>query len=438
MKRSAVTLATFGVLAVCAMPSVASAADQGTVRFLHAAPGAPAVDVWVNGSKAVSRLGRGKVTSYLDLNAGSYNYAVRVAGTPKRPNNIVLSGKVRISTDKVATVAVTDRVANANLKVRLIPDASERPFGAAKVRVVHLSADTPAVDVVVQGAGKVVSKLRFPRATPYLTLPEGKYTFFVRPAGTSINAITLRNVEVKAGGNYTAWAIGALTPRRGEFKLRGAVTADVLPTRYDRTQIRVLHASPGAPNVDVYVNGANAVPNLAFGSAAPDDGTYLKLPSGDAAIAIRPAGAAATSTPVFSATLNLPAQATVTAAARGQLSNNTFTVAPYVDDVSPTGGQARVTVAHLSPNTPAVDVYANAADTSGAPAVSALAFPNASSSLLVPAATYTFGVTVSGTKTVALPVGPAALPADSATTVYAIGLLGGTPALSAKALTTKL
>jgi Domain of unknown function (DUF4397) len=438
MKRSAVTLVAFGALAVAAMPSVASAADQGTVRFLHAAPGAPAVDIYVNGNKAVSRLGRGKVTQYLDLAAGTYRYAIRAAGAPKRPNNIVLSGSVKVGTDKVATVAVTDRVAGPKLKVRLLSDAAERPFGAGKVRVVHYSADTPAVDVVVKGAGKVVSKLRFPNATPYLTLPEGTYTFFVRPAGTSVNAITLRNVKVEAGNNYTAWAIGALKPSHGEFGLRGAVTKDTLPARYDRTQIRVLHASPGAPNVDVYVNGAKAIPNLPFGIAAPDDGTYLKLPSGNAAVAIRPAGADPASAPVFAADLTLPPQATVTAAARGQLSNNTFTVSPYVDDVSPTSGKARVTVTHLSPNTPAVDVYANATDTSGTPAVSALPFPNASASLLVPAATYTFGVTVSGSKTVALPVGPAALPADSATTVYAIGLLGGTPALAAKALTTKL
>lgn len=438
MKRRALPLVAVGALAVAAAPSMAAAADQGSVRFLHAAPGAPAVDIYVNGDKAVTRLERGKLTRYLDLDAGVYRYAIRPAGAPKRAATIVLSGQLRVSADKVATVAVTDRVAGPKLKVRVIRDAAERPFGAAKVRVVHLSADTPAVDVVVKGAGKVVSRLRFPNQSPYLTLPEGTYTFFVRPAGTAINAITLRNVKVKAGNNYTAWAIGALTRRHGEFGLRGAVTEDRLPTRYDRTQLRVLHASPGAPNVDVYVNGAKAIPNLPFGSAAPDDGSYLKLPSGTATVAIRATGALPSSAPVFSADLTLPPQATVTAAARGQLSGNTFTVSPYVDDVSPTAGKARVTVVHLSPNTPAVDVYANAGNTSGSPALSALAYPNASSSLLVPAATYTFGVTVSGSKAVALPVGPAALPVNSASVVYAIGLLGGSPTLSAKLLTTKL
>lgn len=443
MRRFFVLTAAVGAAALGASPALAGTtpADQGTVRFLHAAPGAPAVDIWVNGAKTVPRLRRGKITGYLDLPVGTYRYAVRAAGAPRLQTNIVLFGRVTVAKDKVATVAVTDRIRSPRPKVRLISDASEQPFGTARIRVAHLSADTPAVDIAVAKAGTVVTKLRFPKTTGYLDLAPGTYTFFVRPAGTKINAIAIRNVTLKAGSNYTAWAIGALTPRRGEFTLRGLLTEDDLPTRYDRTQLRVLHASPGAPNVDVYVNGAAAVPNLAFGAAAPNDGTYLKLPSGEIDLAIRAAGAAATSAPVYQAKLTLQAQTTVTAAARGQLSNSTFTVSAYGDDVSPTNGAARVTVVHLSPNTPAVDVYANADNTSGVPAVSNLPYPNATNpSLSVPAATYTFGVSVTGQKAVALRVGPVALPADSATTVYAIGLLGGVgaTALTTKALTTTL
>ena len=189
-----------------------------------------------------------------------------------------------------------------------------------------------------------------------------------------------------------------------------------------------------------FVNGARAISNLAYGVAAPDDGTYLKLPSGPIKVDVRAANADPASTPVSTTDLTLPAQATVTAAARGQLTSTTtpFAVTSFVDDVAPTNGQARVTVVHLSPTTPGVDVYADAANTSGAPAIANLTSPNASAPLTVPPATYTFGVTLTGQKAVALSVGPASLPANSATVVYAIGLVGGTPALAAKALTTAL
>lgn len=436
MKR-VLLVTTLGVTLIGS--SVAHAADKGTVRFLHASPNAPAVDIYVNGKKAVAGLARGKITSYLDLGAGTYNYAIRAAGARRLPNNIVLSGRVAVASNRVATIAVTNAASNRHrLRVVTLRDAAVRPFGAARLRVAHLSPDAPPVDIVLQGAGKVVSKLRFTATSPYLTIPAGTYTFNVRLAGTTKNVLTLRNVRIGAGQLYTAWALGAVAPRRGELGLRGLVTTDKLPGRYARTQLRVLHASPGAPNVDVYVDGQRAIPDLPFGSAAPDDGSYLKLPSGAAAVAIRPAGADPASPPVYSANLDLAPQATVTAAARGQLADNTFTVSALIDDVSPTTGKARVTVAHLSPNTPAVDVYADASNTSGAPAISGLAFPTGSTSLLVPPATYTFGVTVAGSKALALTAGPAPLPANSTTVVYAIGLLGGTPALTTKALTTQL
>lgn len=438
MKRMHVFTA-IGAAVVAAVPSMAHAADQGTLRFLHASPNAPAVDIYVNGTKTVPRLGRGRITPYLELSPGSYSYAVRPAGAPVRTANVLLAGRVQVVKDRVATVAVTNRAGNRDrVRVTVFPDTGVRPFGVAKLRVAHLAFDAPAVDVVARGGKKVVSNLRVNRVTPYLNLPAGTYTLDVRPVGTKVNVLTLRNVRVEAGKVYTAWAVGALKPRHGELGFRGVVTQDRLPARYARTQLRVLHASPGAPNVDVYVNGQKAVPSLPFGVAAPDDGTYLSLPSGTAAVAIRPAGAPESSAPVFAANLELPQQATVTAAARGQLAAGTFTVSPFVDDVSPTDGKARVAVVHLSPNTPAVDVYANAANTTGAAAISGLAFPGASGGLAIPAGTYTFGVTVSGSKAVALPVGPAALPAGSASVVYAIGLLGGTPALSGKVLTTSL
>jgi hypothetical protein len=45
----------------------------------------------------------------------------------------------------------------------------------------------------------------------------------------------------------------------------------------EQARIRVVHASPDAPNVDVWVNGAVAVSNLAFNDATD----YIALPAGD-------------------------------------------------------------------------------------------------------------------------------------------------------------
>ncbi len=61
--------------------------------------------------------------------------------------------------------------------------------------------------------------------------------------------------------------------------------------------LRVVHASPGAPAVDVYAAGSDtpAVSGLAYGDASP----YLDLPPGSYAFDIRAAGSPATEAPAF-------------------------------------------------------------------------------------------------------------------------------------------
>ena len=53
------------------------------------------------------------------------------------------------------------------------------------------------------------------------------------------------------------------------------------------TSIRVVHASPDAPNVDVYVDGTLAIENLPFGEATD----LLPIPAGARNIKVTPAGA---------------------------------------------------------------------------------------------------------------------------------------------------
>jgi hypothetical protein len=136
---------------------------------------------------------------------------------------------------------------------------------------------------------------------------------------------------------------------------------------------------------------------------------------------------------VLAQRLTLPPQATLTVAATGRVGGAgalALTLRAFADDVSPLAkGKARVTVVHLSPGTPAVDVFAGTAKV-----ISALAYPSASSALTVPAGTYSFGVGLSPAASGAIPVPAAKLRAGTATDVFAIGLAGGVPPLQFAAL----
>jgi hypothetical protein len=429
-------LAASLALASLAIPGTALA--DGAVRVLHASPNAPAVDVYVNGAKAVSHLKPGSVTPYLSLPARRYAYAVRLAGA-SATSKALRSGSFTVRDGGAETIAATGFA--AGLRIRTLPDAAVRPFGAARIRVVHLSPDAPKIDVYVRGGGKVVARLRYPTASGYLTVPAGRYTFDVRVAGASPKStpVLSQRTTLRTGSLYSAWAIGSLA-KKG-FGLRAAITQDRLPASFDRTQVRVLHAAPDAPSVDIYAGSATTplIRGLAYASSFPAGGAYAVLPSGPISLVIRAAGADPASAPVATVPLTLPAQASLTVAARGLLAPGAlhpFGLQAFVDDVSLLRNprHARLTAVHLAPTTPTVDVF------SGATAVfPALAYGTSSNPVILPAGTHS-ELSASPTPGTpgTVPIAPLELKAGSATTVYAIGLLGGSPALTFAALTARL
>lgn len=181
--------------------------------------------------------------------------------------------------------------------------------------------------------------------------------------------------------------------------------------------VRVVHAAPGAGTVDVFVDGNKLLSNFAFGTVTG----YVNLPAGSHQIQVAPAGKGA-SAAVITQTVSVDAGVPYTVAAIGTTS---FSLAAFVDDNQLSGAMAKVRVYHLSPDAGPVNVAVG-----GNTVITGLTYKNASSYLNVPAGAYTFDVTAtdSGAK---VPVA-ATLSSGMVSSVFAIGLLKGTPALSFK------
>ncbi len=187
-------------------------------------------------------------------------------------------------------------------------------------------------------------------------------------------------------------------------------------------RVRVLHASPDAPAVDIYVDGGEAISNLAFGEITD----YVPLPAGDYQVEVFPAGAGGEGDPVISAALTLDAGTDYTVAATGLLENIEPLV--LVDDNSPPAeGQAHVRFVHASPDAPAVDIAAAGVGV----VISDVAFQGSSDYLPLAAGSYDLEVLVSGTDTVALAVPGVAVEAGNVYTAFALGLAEGEPELFA-------
>lgn len=213
----------------------------------------------------------------------------------------------------------------------------------------------------------------------------------------------------------TAVALGlAAAPALAGTPLNAVLTVDNATANPGNVaRVRVLHASPDAPAVDVRVNGGLAFADVAFEEVTG----YAALPAGTYNVKVEPAGAGGAGPNVIDANLTLAAGMDYTVVAKGLLAS----IAPAVlvdDNSAPAAGSARVRFFHGSPDAPAVDI----AVTDG-PVV----FPNVpfGGSLAgeVPAGTYDLEARAAGTTFVALTLPGIALEAGKVYSVFATGLL---------------
>ena len=151
----------------------------------------------------------------------------------------------------------------------------------ARMRLVHMSPDAPALDVQVDGQ-RTAAGLAFRSASGYTTLAPGDRKLRLLSAGQGQNALIDADLPLQAGQDVTLVALG-----------RAAEIA-VLPLRDDnnppaagKAKVRFMHASPDAPPVDIAVRGGPVIfPGVGFKSVAG----YVEVDAGTYALEVRPAG----------------------------------------------------------------------------------------------------------------------------------------------------
>jgi len=182
-------------------------------------------------------------------------------------------------------------------------------------------------------------------------------------------------------------------------------------------RVRVIHASPDAPTVNVLVNG-----NLAFEGVPYKSYTgYAALPAGTIQVQLQVAPAGAI---VYTRSITLAAgEYSLVALGKVSGGNNALNVFEFRDDLQSAPNFAKIRVIHAAPSAPTVDVYATGAFFPLAPASPTLAnvpFAAGSGFVAVPGGAYQARVTVAGTKTVAIDSGTLPLVGGSVRTILAI------------------
>ena len=186
-----------------------------------------------------------------------------------------------------------------------------------------------------------------------------------------------------------------------------ALAVPVAADSHDNAMVRVVHASPDAPNVDVWVDGETVLTDVPF-TAVSD---YLTVPAGTYTIQVTATG---DTTPVIEANLEFAGGTATTIAAYGLLAD--ISAAVFTDDPTIADGQSKLRAIHLAPSAPAdVDIALQGGDV----VVAGLSFPEASGYLTLDAGDYPLEIRAAGDDAAALQF-TASLPADTNVTAFAM------------------
>lgn len=177
--------------------------NNSLVRVFHAAPQAPAVDIYTNGILTFSNVSYKDFTKYNYLLSGTHTIDLYVTGTTETP---VLSQILQIPTEEMFTLSITGNLDNLSI-LPIQESIDEEPSNEySVVRVAHLSPDAPAVDITING-DVLFTDIEFREVSDYVDVNVGSYNISVVDSSNGDIALQL-SVQLNADRIYTIYIIG--------------------------------------------------------------------------------------------------------------------------------------------------------------------------------------------------------------------------------------
>jgi hypothetical protein len=256
--------------------------NMAKIRFLHASPDAPAVDIKLNngsGTAVFSNVAFKTITPYAEVPAATYTFVVTPTGST---NEVVVFDPITVQNGMTYTVVAHGTLLNSdifNFAVRVFVDNNEGnayvdlTTATAKVMVVHASPDAPGVDLLVDNLVINAQALNHPDNTGYLDIAAGDRNIKVNASGTPTTVINA-NLNLIAENNYTIFAANRLS-NISALVIEDNLTAPMA----GKAHVRFVHLSPDAPAVDITLTDGTVIfGDKSFGEYTPftplNAGTY--------------------------------------------------------------------------------------------------------------------------------------------------------------------
>ncbi|MEW5924247.1 MAG: DUF4397 domain-containing protein, partial [Candidatus Zixiibacteriota bacterium] len=265
--------------------------DKAKVRIIHASPDAPNIDLKFDsgsGTPLFSNVPYKQISDYTEIDPGTYTFAVTATGST---DEVLVFDPITFGQGQVFTIIVLGTFDNADgypLGIKVFFDNNDGDAAVSlspketSLRLVHTTYDAGAVDLLVDG-GVTISNLSYGYSSSYKTLTSGMRNITVTATGTSSPALLDMDMDVIPNADYTIVAVDVLN------QIEAVYTSDDLTPSVSGAKIRLIHASPDAPALDIKV-GTGTGTTVFSNSSFKDISDYVEIAAGSYIFAVTPNG----------------------------------------------------------------------------------------------------------------------------------------------------
>lgn len=196
--------------------------STASIRFLHAAPNQPAINIRLGNRNVINDMHFGNFTPYY-TNTGSQSTPITVINT--RTGETLYRAYFNFSNRSAYTVSVVD--SGSRITLYVLMDTPCNNTNAGCIRAVNLSPNSGAVDIFLSGYGRIFQRINQFSYTGYRLINQGTYRAVVSESlpctnnnsivmtedyvecdNTRIAIMDTATFNVQNGVTYTLYMIG--------------------------------------------------------------------------------------------------------------------------------------------------------------------------------------------------------------------------------------
>lgn len=189
------------------------------VRFIHAVPGTPNIDIYTGGNLLKSNLAFGTISEYINFAPGDYVIDIYPSGTY---DTAIFSGTLTVIPNSYSTASLITN--NSELSFFVLRDtASKASLDISFLRFINLSPTSPLLSLSIRNRQTLFDSVEYLETTGYYPLSPGIYNFTLALSGATSISKTLSNVSLIPGEFETIYVVGVLN---GEPEVGYILTRD--------------------------------------------------------------------------------------------------------------------------------------------------------------------------------------------------------------------